>query len=728
MKTSRLALLVIGSLFLASCTDPVAETPAVTTEEETPTDKPGGPEDPEDPDVDVTVEWAYEGWDDLYNDLSQAVTVTALWSRTGGTAEDAAATPQKIAPGKYVRLKAGSFLHGESVREHPYLKVVLNDGTVMILEAEGEQSWNRSFYGGFSEEEVTQDENVGGRTVSHTFFTRIYRITDAIVRDWAEGQVPPPTDGILPDGANVYGVVSCDGVGIPDVVVHDGYAFTKTDGNGVYHLHSDKLLGYVSISLPSGYEPQQKGFLPVIHQPLTQKVFFPERKDFSLVRAEGDHFRLIVMGDMHLARRNNDREEFRKFTADVRDILAAHPGWKVYGLTLGDMTWDYYWYSKSYYFPEYLEDMNDPEEGVDGLMTFHTIGNHDHDMQEAGDFLTEVKYVRDIAPTYYSFNLGKVHFIVLDNILCTNDGKGNRSYSSGLDEDQMHWLRQDLSFVDRETPLVISMHAPVFYDSADNGRVESILQTQYKSLLSLASGYTATHILTGHTHRILNTDKREEANYFEHNAGAVCATWWWSQKLTRINIGTDGAPGGYALWDIDGTSFSWRFIGTKEDPSFQFRSFDLNSIEISDATAASWLPEGSAWARKHLVALYGSRFPKRSDNKVLLNVWNYNPGWTIKVVEKIGLVSQELAVTQVKTYDPLHILALSIPRLNDDISEEPNFLTDLSTHFFEVTASGPSTTLEITVTDEFGNVSTETMTRPKAFTLDTYRSGYENSY
>jgi hypothetical protein len=39
---------------------------------------------------------------------------------------------------------------------------------------------------------------------------------------------------------------------------------------------------------------------------------------------------------------------------------------------------------------------------------------------------------------------------------------------------------------------------------------------------------------------------------------------------------------------------------------------------------------------------------------------------------------------------------------------------------FKVTASSANSTLDIKVTDRFGNVYTETMTRPKAFTTDAY--------
>ncbi len=40
---------------------------------------------------------------------------------------------------------------------------------------------------------------------------------------------------------------------------------------------------------------------------------------------------------------------------------------------------------------------------------------------------------------------------------------------------------------------------------------------------------------------------------------------------------------------------------------------------------------------------------------------------------------------------------------------------------FKVTASSATSTLDIKVTDRVGNVYTETMNRPKAFTTDQYK-------
>lgn len=528
-------------------------------------------------------------------------------------------------------------------------------------------------------------------------------------------------DSLDPQDATVYGKVLCDGKGIPNVSVSDGYELVRTDKDGVYRIKSEKKLGLVFMCLPSGYEPLKDGFLPKIHTLLTQEKTVPERADFQLNKVENAGYKLIVMGDMHLANRNSDRNEFKKFTADVRSYLLAHPQDKVYGITLGDMTWDQYWYSNNYYFPQYLDDMNSGTNGIGGLMTFHTIGNHDHDMKAAGDLLTEVKYVKDIAPTYYSFNLGNVHFVVLDNIECTNSGAGtaaSRSYDVLVDTDQFAWLAKDLAYVDKSTPVVVSMHAPIYYDNSSSSSLDPYVgYSAMKKVTSAFGGYNV-HFLTGHTHRVLNTEK---TGHYDHNTGAVCASWWWSQKLSNINICTDGAPGGYAIWDVSGTDFKWQYVGTGRTPDYQFRSYDLNNVAFDANTINTYVPNGTQWARDRFLEYFAASYPKNSSNKVLLNVWNYGPGWTVSVTEN----GAPLEVKQVKRMDPLHIMALSAPRFNaitsESTKEDPSFLTNWSSHLFEVQASSANSTLEITVTDPFGNVSRETMTRPKTFTLANYR-------
>jgi hypothetical protein len=70
----------------------------------------------------------------------------------------------------------------------------------------------------------------------------------------------------------------------------------------------------------------------------------------------------------------------------------------------------------------------------------------------------------------------------------------------------------------------------------------------------------------------------------------------------------------------------------------------------------------------------------------------------------------------VSAKDPLHIISYEAKRLNVGAVPTSSFVTGNTAHMFRVTASSATSTLEIKVTDRFGNLYTETMTRPKELT------------
>ncbi len=521
-------------------------------------------------------------------------------------------------------------------------------------------------------------------------------------------------------GNNVYGVVHCDGERLADVVVSDGVEVVKTDKDGVYQFKSAKKWGYVFISIPKGYEVGSEGVLPRFHATLTEKADKAERHDFNLVKVNQEKYRVYFLGDMHLADRpTNDLNQFDKCMKEVKADMMDDDV-KSYVITLGDMTWDLYWYSRKYYFPQYLNSVNYYfKNAAKQVQFFHTIGNHDHDMCKDGDFNTVIEYVKDIAPTYYSFNIGDVHYIVLDDILCTNVGgaasaKPERTYKSEVTDEQLKWLAKDLSFVSKTTPVIVTSHAPVYRKGADNLlNIYNYNLTNSSTLISKFKGYKVDFV-TGHTHVLYNVDKPSEGIY-EHNAGAVCASWWWSGYLTPgIHICTDGAPGGYSVWDINGTDKKWRYKGTGRDAKEQFRSYDLNNVWFTVEKDAPNVPA----ALKSEFEKYTKAYPKNSNNEVLINIWNWNPKWKIEIKEN----GKTLDETRVMGYDPLHIAALTAKRFNDAaLTAEPAFTTTVNYHMFKVTASSATSTIDIKVTDEFGNVYSETMKRPKEFSTDAYK-------
>lgn len=528
--------------------------------------------------------------------------------------------------------------------------------------------------------------------------------------------------GFVPDeGTTIYGIVSTgDGSPVENVVVSDGVEVTLTNEEGIYQLKSAKRQGFVFISIPGGYEVSSKGVLPQFFYTLKGAPNVVERVDFSLKRVPNqDDYKVFMLGDMHLANRTSDLKQFAEFTTDLNSYREQHSGEKMYAIALGDMTWELYWYKNSYAFPEYLNTVNTQ---LKDLQIFHVIGNHDNDYKGTSDFSAEIQFRNLIAPTYYSFNIGKVHYVVIDNIDCSNyDGSESRNYQKSITSEQLNWLAKDLSHVNKSTPVVVATHAQIFYPTTSGFKYDHDV-TNTTALFNVLAGYEV-HFVTGHTHQMFNVTPESAItgnhNFYEHNSGAVCASWWWSGHLTPgVHISPDGTPGGYAIWDVTGTSLKWKYKATGWPEEYQFRSYDLNNVHFSSADVPL-MPSNLPDATKKVYQQYVDAYPATNNNEVLINIWNWSSNWTLSVVDEEG---NNLTHEKVWAYDPLHIAALSVKRFNQsNLTSTPSFVTNKFTHFFKVKANNAEADLRITVKDEFGNSWTEEMERPKPFSIEEYK-------
>lgn len=493
---------------------------------------------------------------------------------------------------------------------------------------------------------------------------------------------------------NVVGKVSCDGKGIAGAVVSDGEQVVLTGDDGTYGLRSSKNCGYVFLSIPSGYEVEADGVIPRHFVPLTAAAV--DTADFRLTRCDNDRYTLFVLNDIHLTNTpaQQDIRQFReKFVPDFRETMRTTQG-KSYALTLGDMTTDSRWYRNNFGLPEYLKEM----ERIPSLPIFHAMGNHDNDPKgkhapEEWDSVAVKTYRRVVGPSYYSFNLGRVHYVMLDNIVYLGPrkiGKKTRwDFHVYIDDTQLGWLEQDLRHVKRSTPVVVCMHAPLIGCRAlENGEPKLVTkfsdEAAAERLLEKFDGFRRVLFLTGHTH--VNRHYVWSKRISEHNNIAVAASSWKLDGEGRRHMVKDGTPGGYAIYRVDGDRIEWSYkaLGRSVD-SCQFIAYDMNTV-----------PEQ-----------YGG---KPGANEVWINVYNYDPDWKIEVREN----GRKLPVERIRDYDPLyrHISEGEIPVTGTAFSPA---LTD---HLFRVVASGPDTTLEISVRDGFSHRWRQTIVRPKPFGWD----------
>ena len=539
-------------------------------------------------------------------------------------------------------------------------------------------------------------------------------------------------------GATIYGTVECNGTPLEGVAVSDGYSIVKTDKKGLYNLVSEKKNGNVFITIPSGYEaPVAAGDVqPQYWAALTADSTTAERHDFELKAVENDKHVMLAITDIHLSNQLGDIDQLKTIVMPrIREEVEKYrkQGIPVYTMCMGDSSFDLFWY-------DFLFDIKDFRTtiGKIGYPTpiFHTMGNHDNDgatePNADTDFNATKKYREVFGPTYYSFNIGKVHYIMLDNLRYRNEKRKNmkpgknmagaRNYDHIVVEEQMEWLRKDLAMIeDKTTPIVVGMHCPVYrmksehnstelysYFSDENGG-RTLPPALYFS--EAFKEFKEVHYLTGHTHKLItthckySTDYPQLANTIDHNVSAICGAWWFTAAHGGPHLAPDGSPAGFSVFPVEDKSIEWYFTSADCGAEKQFRAFDLNAVRDY------YCMSGELHVLLENNPLL-TDFAKVEDNRVAIHVWDWAPDWKITVTEN----GKPLTVVHEPMENPQYTVAYKIPKSIWRRNLKKNtFKAETTAHMFHVTASAPDTTLEITVTDSFGKVYTETMVRPKEF-------------
>lgn len=491
----------------------------------------------------------------------------------------------------------------------------------------------------------------------------------------------------------VVGRVTCKGRPVAGAVVSDGDLVTRTDADGRYAMVSQKPCGYVFLSIPRGYEAATDGLIPR-HFGYTTRCAV-DTIDFELERADNDDFTLFVSADTHL---RGDPEEldlpqYRKwYLPQIRREIERTPG-RVYSIHLGDMTTDIMWHRNDFSFRKYLDAMKTYPSPI-----FHVPGNHDNERfvgmevpDAQWDSLAQAPYRQWIGPNYYSFNLGKVHFVMLDNIIVrrsvVKNGKSSSRNDYKLDERQLRWLTRDLETVDAATPLVVCMHVPIFRytgireDGTGEFATAPALTAMHDQIMPLLARFDRVRFLTGHCHVFINVPVNERITQHAF-VSASAVSWKISGPESRL-ISEDGTPGGYGVIRVRGERMDMQFHpnGYEADRN-QFRVYDLNRV-----------PEA-----------YGG---EPNANRVLVNVYNWDEGWKISVREN----GREIGARRTWTRDPLYRLIR-----RDALPTRPTaFLAVYNAHMFVVETSAPDTPLDIVVTDPAGRRYRQRVERPKAF-------------
>lgn len=446
-------------------------------------------------------------------------------------------------------------------------------------------------------------------------------------------------------------VKDTEGKGIAGVVVSDGLNTVLTDAKGRFRMDADQDSRFVFISTPSGYVSSTLDGPTLFYKEISDDI---KKYDFIVRKNPKDdtNHNIIVIADPQISERN-ELPDLQKHSDDITAFVKGMDGDYTFGLCLGDIVgWDHTIY------PEYNEIMSGA-----GIDYRYVIGNHD--MTNYGrSFETSMRNYEDMyGPAWYSFNVGDVHYIVLnDNFYVGRD----YFYIGYLDERQLSWLEKDLSYVPAGSRVVVSMHIPTTLDKSDRDAFQYVIigdnLCNKPALYAMLEPYQ-TLILSGHMH---TADYEQiSGNITEINVAGLCGAWWCGE------VCIDGSPAGYKVFDMNGSDAEWIYKGSGHPLDYQMKVY-VNEPD----------------------------YP----GQIVANVWDYDPSWKVEYFEDgVKVCNME----RFKAQDPL-----AKELYKDPSSLKRTWVYAAPTeNMFKATVSEGAKTLEVRVTDRFGRVYSKSVNK-----------------
>ena len=466
----------------------------------------------------------------------------------------------------------------------------------------------------------------------------------------------------LENGVNIFGrVADADGMPIANVVVSDGAQSVKTDANGEYAMKSKIAnVHFVTISIPAEYEIPLRANRPQFFRRVPRHVE-AVRADFVLKKRENlaEEFTLVMIGDPQTRGFKSEKalERFRDVVLPDVATLSNNSEKEFYAITLGDLVYNY---MTSY--DEYIDVLA----GAPVPMV-SVIGNHDFDQRTLFETILGSSYFESyLAPLNYSFNIGKMHFVMVNDILY-NRTSDKRVYKTGLENATLRWLKNDLAYVPKETTVVICSHAPLF--KRREGYNEK--NVNYKKYTALLSKYDKVYAWAGHTHQNFATNYANEPEKYSSIKNVESVIVGRCSGMIRLNreLNTCGTPNGYMVAEVKGDNMEWYYKSVGHDRNYQMRIYSPVSI---------------------------------NSEYVKVNIWNHSPGvWSNPEWWENGVKVADMEASN--EYDPDYLKIYAEHQQEKLGKTERKYSQPVkSPYLFRVKPSEGVRSGEVRVTDQFG--------------------------
>ncbi len=356
--------------------------------------------------------------------------------------------------------------------------------------------------------------------------------------------------------------------GLPDIKVSNGRDIVKTDENGKYSLPvTDDSILFV-IKPRNWMTPLNEHNLPkfyYIHKPkgspdsrfpgVLPTGPLPQSIDFPLTpRAEPDQFKALFFGDTQ----PRDIKEVEYIAHDVvEQVIAENAHDASFGVTLGDIVFDDL---------AMMKPLNQAIALI-GIPWYNVLGNHDMNYDAPDDVRSDETFESIYGPSYYSFDHGTVHFMVLDDVAWVGPKDGQKgAYKAGLGKKQMEFIRNDLAMIPENQLVVLMMHIPLV-EVEDRQELYRLIEKRPFALSVSAHTHYMEHVFIG------KEDGWQGAEPHHHVINVTVCGSWWSGAADERGIPhatmSDGGPNGYSIFTFDGSKYDLEFRGAGRPASYQ---------------------------------------------------------------------------------------------------------------------------------------------------------------
>lgn len=257
---------------------------------------------------------------------------------------------------------------------------------------------------------------------------------------------------------NGNGICDAGEKGMKGVCVQDGLHVVKTDADGSYVLPGSAETRFVALTVPDGFQASRKHYLPFTG---TDKVYNLGIRKSPVQSGNGYSFIQITDTETSL---------YGDWIDNLKEFVKTNP--TAFVVHTGDICYE----PHQAFHGKYLQSDDL------GVPMYYCVGNHDLRAGKYGEELWQSYF----GPSWYSFEVGNVHYVVTPML-------GGDHAPSYRRSDVIRWLKNDLAQTDRNKKVVLFNHDLWFWGD------DLLLKDKDGEQIDMAA-YNLNAMIYGHWH------------------------------------------------------------------------------------------------------------------------------------------------------------------------------------------------------------------------------------